>query len=130
MKPTSSINAQRGTGWVVVQFALMFAILAAGPVWRAQWPGGWTGALGGALLAVGAWAGLRGDRALGAQRTPFVKPKDAGQLVTTGIYARVRHPLLPQRHRARICVGAALAQLAGACAGGGASAVLRRESTP
>ncbi len=93
MKPTSSINAQRGTGWVVVQFALMFTILAAGPVWRAQWPGGWTGALGGALLAVGAWAGLRGDRALGAQRTPFVKPKDAGQLVTTGIYARVRHPL-------------------------------------
>ena len=83
----------RGTGWVVVQFALMFAILAAGPLWRAQWSGWWTWAMGGALLLVGAWAGLRGKRDLGAQRTPFPQPKDDGQLITTGIYARVRHPL-------------------------------------
>lgn len=83
----------RGTGWVAVQFALMFALLAAGPLWRAQWPGGWTWAMGGALLLVGAWAGRRGKRNLGAQRTPFPKPKDDGQLITTGIYARVRHPL-------------------------------------
>jgi protein-S-isoprenylcysteine O-methyltransferase Ste14 len=83
----------RGTGWVVVQFALMFAILAAGPLWRAQWSDWWTWALGGALLLVGAWAGLRGKRDLGAQRTPFPQPKDDGQLITTGIYARFRHPL-------------------------------------
>ena len=83
----------RGTGWVVVQFALMLAILAAGPLWRAQWSGGWTWVMGGALLLLGAWAGLRGDRDLGAQRTPFLQPKDDGQLITTGIYARVRHPL-------------------------------------
>ena len=90
---TPPTNAEHGTGWVVVQFALMFAILAAGPLWRAQWSGWWTWAMGGALLLPGAWAGLRGSRDLGAQRTPFPQPKDDGQLITTGIYARVRHPL-------------------------------------
>jgi protein-S-isoprenylcysteine O-methyltransferase Ste14 len=48
---------------------------------------------GGALLLVGAWAGLGGSRDLGAQCTPFPRPKDVGKLITTGIYARVRHPL-------------------------------------
>jgi protein-S-isoprenylcysteine O-methyltransferase Ste14 len=71
----------------------MLAIFAAGPLWRAQWSGWWTWAMGGALLLPGAWAGLRGSRELGAQRTPFPQPRDDGQLITTGIYARVRHPL-------------------------------------
>ena len=93
MTPTSSTHAGRGTGWVVVQFALMAALLMAGPVYRATWSGGWTWPLAGALLAIGAWAGILGKRDLGAQRTPYVAPKDDGCLVTTGIYARVRHPL-------------------------------------
>lgn len=83
----------RGTGWVVAQFTLMLAALVAGPVWRAQWSGWWSWALGGGLLALGAWAGVRGERDLGRHRTPFPRPKDDGQLVTTGIYARMRHPL-------------------------------------
>jgi protein-S-isoprenylcysteine O-methyltransferase Ste14 len=78
---------------VAVQFALMFGLLAAGPFWRAQWQVGWTLALGGALVMAGAWAGLRGKHDLGAQRTPFPRPKDGGQLITTGIFARMRHPL-------------------------------------
>ena len=90
---TPPTNAERGTGWVVVQFALMFALLAAGPLWPAQWLAGWTWTLGGALLLLGAWAGLRGNRDLGGQRTPFPRPQADGQLITTGIYARVRHPL-------------------------------------
>lgn len=93
MTPTSSTHAGRGTGWVVVQFALMAALLMAGPVYRATWSGGWTWPLAGALLAIGAWAGILGKRDLGAQRTPYVAPNDDGCLVTTGIYARVRHPL-------------------------------------
>ena len=93
MTPTSSTHAGRGTGWVVVQFALMAALLMAGPVYRATWSGGWTWPLAGALLAIGSWAGILGKRDLGAQRTPYVAPKDDGCLVTTGIYARVRHPL-------------------------------------
>ncbi len=78
---------------MVVQFALMVALLMTGPVYRAAWSGGWTWPLAGALLAIGAWAGILGKRDLGAQRMPFVAPKDDGRLVTTGIYARVRHPL-------------------------------------
>ena len=90
---TPPTNAERGTGWVVVQFALMFAMLAAGLLWRAQWSVRWTWAMGGVLLLLGAWAGLRGKRDLGALRTPFPRPRDDGQLITSGIYARVRHPL-------------------------------------
>ncbi len=91
--PTPPIRPERGTGWVVVQFALMAALLLTGPVYRATWSGGWTWPLAGVLLAIGAGAGILGKRDLGAQRTPFVAPKDDGRLVTTGIYARVRHPL-------------------------------------
>jgi protein-S-isoprenylcysteine O-methyltransferase Ste14 len=89
----NSPKNDRGTGWVVVQFTLMFAVLAAGPLWRAQWSGWWHWMPGGVLVLLGAWAGLRGDRHLGAYRTPFPKPKADGQLVTSGIYAHVRHPL-------------------------------------
>ena len=83
----------RGGIWVVAQFVLMIAGLAAGPIWRAQWPGWLTLAAGIVLLLVGAWLGLRGKRDLGAHRTPFPQPKLDGQLITTGIYARLRHPL-------------------------------------
>lgn len=86
-------TAARGTGWVVVQFALMFALLAAGAAWRAQWPGWPVPAAGIALLGLGAWLGLRGKRDLGRHRTPFPRPKEDGQLVTSGLYALARHPL-------------------------------------
>lgn len=93
MKDTTLNQDSRGTTWVVVQFVLMFALLASGPVWRAQWAGWWPWLPGGVLLLIGAWAGLSGERALGAHRTPFPRPKDDSQLITTGIYAHVRHPL-------------------------------------
>lgn len=86
-------TASRGSPWVVAQFALMVAGLAAGPIWRAPRSGWLAFAMGIALLLVGAWLGLRGKRDLGSQRTPFPRPKDDAQLVTTGIYARLRHPL-------------------------------------
>lgn len=93
MNVTSASDPGRGTGWVVVQFTLMFAILVSGPIWRGQWSGWWTWGLGFACLLISAWAGQLGKRALGVQRTPFPRPKEGGQLITTGIYARVRHPL-------------------------------------
>jgi protein-S-isoprenylcysteine O-methyltransferase Ste14 len=93
MKDMTLKQDSRGTTWVVVQFLLMFALLASGPMWRAQWAGWWPWLPGVALLLVGAWAGLSGERALGAHRTPFPRPKDGSQLITTGIYAHVRHPL-------------------------------------
>ena len=71
----------------------MLALLTAGPVWHAQW-NGWPGMVaGGALLLMSAWLGLRGKRDLGAQRSPFPRPKPDAELVTRGLYAHVRHPL-------------------------------------
>ena len=86
-------TAARGGIWVVAQFALMIAGLAAGPIWRASWNGWPTFAAGLVFLLIGAWLGLRGKRDLGLNRTPFPQPKDDGQLITSGIYARLRHPL-------------------------------------
>ena len=86
-------TAARGGIWVVAQFALMIAGLAAGPIWRASWNGWPTFAAGLVFLLIGAWLGLRGKRDLGLNRTPFPQPKDDGQLITSGLYARLRHPL-------------------------------------
>ncbi len=71
----------------------MLALLTGGPWWRGQWPGIAAPAIGGALVLAGAWLGIAGVRVLGMNRTPFPEPKPGSQLVTTGIYARVRHPL-------------------------------------
>jgi protein-S-isoprenylcysteine O-methyltransferase Ste14 len=83
----------RGGIWVVAQFALMIAGLAAGPIWCASWNGWPTFAAGIFSLLIGAWLGLRGKRDLGSHRTPFPQPKEDGQLITSGIYAQLRHPL-------------------------------------
>ena len=71
----------------------MLALLVAGPWWRGQWTSKAAPAVGGALVLAGAWLGIAGVRVLGLNRTPFPEPKPGSQLVTTGIYARVRHPL-------------------------------------
>ncbi len=42
---------------------------------------------------VGAWAGLRGHHDLGRHLTPFPRPKADAELIRSGIYAKVRHPL-------------------------------------
>ena len=89
----SSRPSPQGAAWVAAQFALMLALLVAGPWWRGQWAGMATPAIGFALVLLGAWLGIAGVRALGVNRTVFPVPKPGAQLVTTGIFARVRHPL-------------------------------------
>jgi len=82
-----------GSAWVAAQFSLMLALLVAGPLWRVQWTGWAAPGLGLVLVLIGAWFGLAGVRVLGVNRTPFPEPKRGSQLITTGIYAHVRHPL-------------------------------------
>ncbi len=82
---------ERGAGWVVAQFVLMAAVIAAGFV-PPDWPQGVLSVVG-ALLATGGlvfavWAG----RTMGRSLTPFPKPVEAG-LVTRGPFAIVRHPI-------------------------------------
>jgi len=88
-----SNKSPQGSAWVAVQFVIMFALLGAAPLWRGQWPGKAAPAIGAALVLAGAWLGIAGVRVLGLNRTPFPEPKPGSQLITTGIYARVRHPL-------------------------------------
>jgi len=88
-----SSKSPQGSSWVAAQFAIMLALLGAGPMWRGQWPGMAAPGIGAALVLAGAWLGSAGVRVLGTNRTPFPEPKPGSQLITTGIYARVRHPL-------------------------------------
>ena len=51
--------------------------------------------------------GLDGVRSVRRNLTPLPAPRDDGELVTRGIFARVRHPLLRKRDGDRIRLGAA-----------------------
>jgi protein-S-isoprenylcysteine O-methyltransferase Ste14 len=93
MNPPPANDPDRGTGWVIMQFTLMAAGLAAGPMWSSQWEGTASQAAGAVFIALAAWTGLLGKRDLGSNRTVFPRPKENARLVTSGIYARVRHPL-------------------------------------
>ncbi|MFM2105461.1 MAG: hypothetical protein RL338_493 [Chloroflexota bacterium] len=85
----------RGEGWVGIQFLLLGLLAVAG-----FGGGAWTGAARIATTAAGiplAVAGLvllrRGVADLGRNLTPNPRPRDDGELVESGIYARVRHPI-------------------------------------
>lgn len=85
----------RGGGWVAVQVVLIAAIFSSALL-GLGWPdtveplacvvGGLLLGLGLALLAAGGFG-------LGAALTPFPAPRAGAQLQTSGIYARVRHPM-------------------------------------
>lgn len=94
MAEVPSLGA-RGGGWVVLQFALMTAIVVAaiaGP----GWPGSARAALtvagivlavaGGALVVISA-------RTLGSSLTPFPRPTHGASMVEHGPYRVVRHPI-------------------------------------
>lgn len=85
----------RGEGWVVIQFVLIGIVLAA--AWMepasagAIWPLLSTAGL--ALLIGGGFLASRGLSDLRTNLTPLPHPKDDAELVDTGSYALVRHPI-------------------------------------
>ena len=84
---------ERGGGWVVLQFALMAAIIAAGvfgPGWPARWP---LVVVGGLVALVGAAVAVSAGRAHQGSLTPFPRPSSEGGLVESGPYQVVRHPI-------------------------------------
>lgn len=96
---TSAWYGRRGERLVVIQFALLFAFVLT-PAWNPWLPAGllaWSaGARIGALWLLG--LGALAMAALGAMQirrflTPLPYPVDHSELVTSGIYALVRHPL-------------------------------------
>ena len=53
----------------------------------------WIRRLGLALMAAGGLVALWGIRSLGRNLTPGTEPLPGAELITTGAYARVRHPI-------------------------------------
>lgn len=85
----------RGGGWVVLQFALLGAVLGLGLL-APGWPDGgrwWLKGAGAVLVLAGALVIARAGRALGAGLTPFPRPADGAELAESGPYAVVRHPV-------------------------------------
>ena len=94
----------RGEGWVVLQGVLLAALGVAGllglagtgGIFGAAWFGPArvaTSALGFGLALVGANQVRLGARDLGVNLTPLPYPSADAQLVETGSYANVRHPI-------------------------------------
>ncbi len=94
----------RGEGWVVLQGVLLaglgvaglLGLAGTGGIFEAAWSGPArvaTSVLGLGLAFVGANQVRLGARDLGANLTPLPSPSADAQLVETGSYAKVRHPI-------------------------------------
>jgi len=83
---------KRGEGWFLLQLVFFALILFAPDIVPLSLPL-WLRLLGLAIIAVGGVFGTGGVLALGRNLTPFPKPIAGGQLVTSGVYGWVRHPI-------------------------------------
>ncbi|HET7169217.1 MAG TPA: isoprenylcysteine carboxylmethyltransferase family protein [Candidatus Limnocylindrales bacterium] len=86
----------RGEGWVLAQGVLLVLVAAAGWSLGPDWSGPirvGSVVLGIALLVSGAVLVVRGVVDLGHALTPLPRPRDDAELVETGAYALVRHPI-------------------------------------
>lgn len=88
----------RGEGWVIGQFVLIALVGALGLRDRPRRPIGRALAApltlaGLASISVGAFVAVRGAQDLGANLTPMPRPLPDAELVETGMYRRIRHPL-------------------------------------
>lgn len=86
----------RGEGWVLIQGVLLVLVATTGWVLGPDWSGPvrFVGIIGGTLLvAGGALLVVRGIADLGTALTPLPKPGDQAELIETGAYALVRHPI-------------------------------------
>jgi protein-S-isoprenylcysteine O-methyltransferase Ste14 len=86
---------RRGEGWLALQMMLLAAIFAAG-IRGSRWPSPARAARR-AAVAVSGITGLclftAGIARLGRQATPFPKPVEKGDVMRTGAYGLVRHPI-------------------------------------
>ena len=84
---------QRGGLWVLGQSALLGAVIVGGILGRNQWQSLAITLCGALLLVIAAGCGVAGKISLSRNLTPFPKPLASTQLVQTGIYGLIRHPL-------------------------------------
>jgi protein-S-isoprenylcysteine O-methyltransferase Ste14 len=83
----------RGLGWVIGQLMLLGVVAIVAPCYRSAKTPGFAVASGALLLLYAGSVLLIGARTLGSNLTPLPAPRANGELVTNGIFARVRHPL-------------------------------------
>jgi protein-S-isoprenylcysteine O-methyltransferase Ste14 len=90
------LDNRRGEWWLIAQLVLLTTLLAP-PLPPLAWVGlswPWPWRAGGAVLVLlGAVEALLALRQLGTSLTPLPEPLPEGALVTSGPYARSRHPL-------------------------------------
>ena len=80
--------------WALVAAQFVFLILLGFLPWGSLWAREVTTiVIGLVLVALGVGIALAAGGALGRTLTPSPIPKADGQLVTGGVYARVRHPI-------------------------------------
>ena len=86
----------RGEGWVLIQGVLLVVVAAAGWSLGPDWSGPLrvAGRVVGILLVTGGIVlAFRGVVDLDGALTPLPRPRDSAELVETGAYAFVRHPI-------------------------------------
>ncbi len=79
--------------WVLGQSVLMLAMVVLGVTHRESWHHEAGFVIGAVLFALAAVIGIWGVRSLGRNRTPCPTPKADVELVQSGIYRWLRHPL-------------------------------------
>ncbi len=84
---------QRGGLWVAAQAILMLAVALLGVTGRGAFDFDFRLLAAVLLLLLSALTGLAGVAVLGRNRTPYPRPRDGAQLIQTGIYQFLRHPL-------------------------------------
>ena len=84
---------QRGGLWVLGQSVLLCVVGAGGILCHGHWQSRTLTFCGAGLLLIASGCGLAGAISLGRHLTPFPRPSASTALVTTGIYALLRHPL-------------------------------------
>jgi protein-S-isoprenylcysteine O-methyltransferase Ste14 len=86
----------RGEGWVLIQGVLLVLVVAAGwslgPDWAEVLQLA-SAVIGFALITGGLVLAVRGAIDLGGALTPLPKPRNGAELVETGVYRYVRHPI-------------------------------------
>lgn len=86
----------RGEGWVLIQGVLLVLVAAAGWSLSPDWSGlqRLIGVVVGiVLIGVGVVLTVRGATDLGTALTPVPRPRADAELVQTGAYGLVRHPI-------------------------------------
>jgi protein-S-isoprenylcysteine O-methyltransferase Ste14 len=86
----------RGEGWVLIQVVLLVVVAVAGWSLGPDWSGPIRLAgivVGIVLITGGIVLAFRGVVDLGGALTPLPRPRDGAELVETGAYSLVRHPI-------------------------------------